>query len=97
MVTSKSNPESPNSLSNETESPVGCLTMASFADCIDTREGTNAELEMLETRLGAELGLSGNIREQLLELDRLHGFDHTPLVADWQATYARYLDWEESS
>ncbi len=70
------------------------LTMADFADCIDTPERTKLELEGLERKLAGRHGVNGDARTGLLEMERLGTLDDTdPEVRDWQATYARHLDW----
>jgi hypothetical protein len=70
------------------------LTMDDFVDCMDTPERTKRELEDLETKLAAKHGVTGDARTGLLELERLGKLDDTdPEVHDWQATYARHLDW----
>ena len=70
------------------------LTMADFADCIDTLERTTAELLALEAKLAAEYRLPTDYpRQWLLDMDARGKLDDTPLVSDWRATYARYLDW----
>lgn len=73
------------------------LTMADFADCLDTLEGTKSELEALEAQLARKHGLPpASARALLLALDTEGKLGDEPLVADWRATYARFLDWTEA-
>lgn len=59
-----------------------------------TFEDTKKELDHLESKLAAQLGLSrGGIRAQLLALDRKGKLTETELVADWYDAYAAYLSW----
>lgn len=70
--------------------------MADFADCLDTPEGTKAELEALETQLADEYRLPRALaRALLLALDEMGKLEDSPLVADWRSTYFRFLDWAE--
>lgn len=73
------------------------LTMTDFTDCLDTLEGTKAELEALEAQLAREHELPpACARALLLALDTEGKLGDEPLVADWRATYARFLDWTEA-
>lgn len=73
------------------------LTMADFADCLDTPERTEAELAALESELAKAYGLGpeDEARPLLLALDDAGKLDDSPLVADWRATYARHLSYGE--
>lgn len=65
-------------------------TMQDFADCLDTEEGTRAELAALEEKLAR---LHGVEPSELVELDDAGVLGDTPLVADWRATEARMSHW----
>lgn len=64
-----------------------------WRDCIKTKEQTEAELEELEVQLAAKFGISGNIREQILQMDDSGELGNDLLESDWRATYHRYLYW----
>jgi hypothetical protein len=61
--------------------------------CVVTREQTKLELEAIELRLGDELCIETGIRMELLSRERKGTLEHTDSVAQWQQTYASYLDW----
>lgn len=70
------------------------LTMADFADCMDTAAQTKAELEEVERKLAAKHGVTGDARTGLFELERVGKIDDDdPEVREWQALYHRHLDW----
>ena len=64
-------------------------------DCITTPEQTKEELEFLEKRLGFQLGIKGDIRSQLLEMESNGLLSHSDDVKQWQQTYASHIDWED--
>jgi len=61
-----------------------------FADCWDTPERTEAELQALETILCPRYGTPN--RSALIALDAAGGLGDGPEEADWRATLAR-LEW----
>lgn len=73
------------------------MSMADFSDCIQTFEQTKAALADVEDRLAKQLRLSRRIpvRRVLVALDDACELDDSPLVAEWRATYARFLEWAQ--
>jgi hypothetical protein len=65
-------------------------TMFDFSDCLDTEEGTRAEVVALEAELARHYGVEPS---KLVELDDAGKLDDSPLVADWRATTARLASW----
>jgi hypothetical protein len=73
------------------------MHMSDLADCMTTLEQTKTELEALEAKLAEKYGLSPRmpVHDILVALDQVGELDHGELVADWRATFARFLDWAE--
>ncbi len=65
----------------------------SDSDCFITFEQTKATLEGIEAQLATRLGLTGDVRQQLIALDQRNELDEDRLVRDWHSEYASYLDW----
>lgn len=68
------------------------MDMKDFSDCLDTRERTEAELEALESEIARRFEIAPD-RTLVIALDFEGKLDDSPLVSDWRATYARYIDW----
>lgn len=66
------------------------MTLADFADCLDTEQGTRAEVDALEAEIKRRYGFEPN---DLVELDDAGMLEDSPLVSDWRATYARLSSW----
>ena len=66
-------------------------------DCIMTDEQVKFQLETIEAKLGHELGIKEDIRNELFRLDRAGQLKDTELVARWHELLAIYLDSQEIS
>lgn len=55
--------------------------------------GGVAQLERIEVKLAERLGLTGDVRSQLIQLAKDNQLVEDELVADWHAGYAWYLAW----
>lgn len=60
--------------------------VVTFADCV-------RDLEAVETKLAARFNLTGNIRNQLIAMDRANNLLEDELVADWHDLYSSYMEW----
>lgn len=69
------------------------FTTEDLADCIETFEQTQERLESIEKALGASLGISGDIRKELIALDMAHSLE-SELAEDWRQAYCAYLNFE---
>jgi hypothetical protein len=67
--------------------------MSDLEACVITPEHTKRELEAIERRLGERLGIQSGVRMALLALEFKGELEHCDDVAEWQQTYASYLDW----
>lgn len=62
----------------------------------ETYDNVTAELERVEARLAAELGLPvDGIRGRLVAAARSGALVETTTVAEWHRRYAAYVDWSE--
>jgi hypothetical protein len=68
-----------------------------LTSCIRGFDETRRELERIEDMLAEQYGIDSRsrIRRTLLELELAGKLACDELVAEWQATYSRYLDWTE--
>jgi hypothetical protein len=69
------------------------MTMFDFADCLDTLERNQAEVDALEAELAQRYRVEPS---ELVELDDAGLLDDSPLVADWRATKARLASWSSA-
>lgn len=67
-----------------------------WSDCIDTMEKSKARLEAIEAKLAERFGLTGDVREQLSQMDRENRLVEDELVADWHQELSWYTDWVEN-
>jgi hypothetical protein len=67
-----------------------------WSNCIMTREQADAELCDIEAQLGIRLGITKDIRETLISLDKQGLLVEDSLVTDWQQAYASYRDYQEN-
>jgi len=63
-------------------------------DCIDTFETTRTRLGRVEHALAARLGIVGDVRRALIELDTAGRLVEDELVADWHDLLSSYIDWQ---
>ncbi len=67
-----------------------------WRDCIITFEMTKARLEAIEAKLAERFGLTGDVRAQLIVMDKTNELEEDDLVADWHCELASYYDWIEN-
>ena len=60
----------------------------------ETREQNAAELIAIETVLAARLGLTGDVRAHLIQIDRDNALVEDDVVADWHRVYSSFVDWQ---
>jgi hypothetical protein len=63
-----------------------------WSDCFVSFEQSKANLEAIEKQLGERLGLTGDIRVQLIALDRSNNLAEDSLVQDWHGALCAYLN-----
>jgi hypothetical protein len=59
--------------------------------------GGVAQLERIEAKLAERLGLTGDVRAQLIQLAKDGQLTEDELVSDWHEGYAWYLSWRAES
>lgn len=67
-----------------------------WSECFITFEQSQAELEGIEKKLAARLGIQENVRETLILLDKNNKLVEDDLVADWHSALSSYLDYLEN-
>lgn len=58
-----------------------------------TFEMAKAELEAIEKKLAEQHGLTENVRETLVDMDRRGDLVEDELVTDWHDALSVYLEW----
>lgn len=69
------------------------ILMEEIEDCAITLEESKNKLEAVEARLAERFNLHGDIRSQLIEMDKNNLLVEDELVADWHDLYSWYMDW----
>lgn len=58
----------------------------------DTEGASSARLQAIEKELAQRLGITGDVRQQLIELDRAGNLNEDNLVANWHQELASYQE-----
>ena len=72
-----------------------CKAMSRMCGPACPQCGGITQLKRIEARLAERLGLTGDVREQLIQLAKDNKLVEDELVADWHQGYAWYLAWRE--
>lgn len=64
-------------------------------ECSQTTQQCKEELEKIESKLGERYGVTENIREFLIDLDKKNQLYEDELVSDWHSEYSAYKNYLE--